>query len=171
MRVSGFVDRRRAVTYAWRVHAVLDVLEQLPGTGRADDIVACAEHVMARLDTAMSSVDDSNGYLDAVISRVQDLHHAACVAARPDPRRFGVRLVEFELKTDWEWFLDAPERYREVLGDEGLAAYRTRAVALAQRAFDAEPSARTYAELREATSGFHQTNATRARRLLSACGL
>jgi tetratricopeptide (TPR) repeat protein len=273
LRVSGFVDRRRAGTYAQWAHAVLDVLEQLLAAGRPDDVLVCAEHVMARLDTAMSRIDDSSGYLGAVVSRVQDLHHAACVAARPDPRRLGGRLVEFELKTNWEWFLDAPERYREVLGEEGLASYRTRlerewqtlpqlhpeqertfprsfdgrratitflreslaraegsvdelvsvlardlsspfhfckiadvleqagrerealawlergisafppagdaqlrsravraylrdgqmqdAVALAQRAFDAEPSARTYAELREATSGFHQTDALR----------
>jgi tetratricopeptide (TPR) repeat protein len=30
------------------------------------------------------------------------------------------------LKGDWEWFLDAPERYADVLGEEGLAAYRDR---------------------------------------------
>lgn len=48
------------------------------------------------------------------------------MAARPDPRRLGARLVEFELKTDWEWFLEAPGRYRDVLGEDGLAAYRAR---------------------------------------------
>ncbi len=37
-----------------------------------------------------------------------------------------MRLVEIALKSDWEWFLDAPERYADVLGEEGLAAYRDR---------------------------------------------
>ena len=30
------------------------------------------------------------------------------------------------LKSDWEWFLDAPERYADVLGEGGLATYRER---------------------------------------------
>lgn len=126
LRVSGHLDRRHAGGYARRADAVLDLLEQLLMAGRAADVVVCAEHVMARLDTALSRIDDSNGYLGSVVSRLQDLHHSACVAAPPDPRRLGVRLVEFELKSDWEWFLRAAERYRDVLGEDGLAAYRGR---------------------------------------------
>jgi len=126
LRVSGYLDRRQAGTYARRADSVLDLLEQLLRAGRAADVVVCAEHVMARLDTALNRIDDSNGYLGSVVSRLQDLHHAACIAARPDARRLGVRLVEFELKSDWEWFLQAPERYRDVLGEDGLAAYRAR---------------------------------------------
>src|SRR5205823_3857806 len=48
------------------------------------------------------------------------------------------------------------------------------AVELARRAFDAEPSARTYAELRAATSGFRDAQATREAaldRLRSAAGV
>lgn len=126
LRVSGYLDRRRAGGYARQADSVLDLLEQLLRAGRAADMVVCAEHVMARLDTALSRIDDSNGYLGSVVSRLQELHHAACVAAQPDSRRLGVRLFEFELKSDWEWFLDAPERYRDVLGEDGLAAYRAR---------------------------------------------
>lgn len=126
LRVSGYLDRSYAAGYARRADAVLDLLEQLLKAGRAADVVVCAEHVMARLDTALNRIDDSNGYLGSVSSRLQGLHHAACVAAQPDPRRLGVRLVEFELKSDWEWFLDAPERYRDVLGEDGLAAYGAR---------------------------------------------
>jgi tetratricopeptide (TPR) repeat protein len=126
LRVSGFVDWRGAGRYADRVDAVLDVLQSLLAGGRADDVVTLTEHLMARLDTAMGKIDDSGGYLHGVISRVEDLHHAACAAAFPEPRRLAVRLVETALKSDWEWFLDAPERYADVLGEEGLAAYRDR---------------------------------------------
>jgi len=67
---------------------VLDLLAQLLSADRAADVVVLAEHVMARLDTAVNRVDDSCGYLGSVVARLQDLHHAACLAARPDPRRW-----------------------------------------------------------------------------------
>jgi uncharacterized Zn finger protein len=126
LRVSGYVGWRGAAEYANRVDGLVDLLEQLLAAGRADDVVVLAEHMMARLDTAMNRIDDSGGYLGSVVPRLQDVHHAACLAGHPDPRRLGVRLVELELKSQWEWFLDAAERYRDVLGEEGLAAYRAR---------------------------------------------
>jgi uncharacterized Zn finger protein len=126
IRISGFVDWRGAAAYAQRVHGLLDVLEALTATGRAAEVVVLAEHVMARLDTALGRIDDSSGHMGGVLDRVSDLHLAACVAARPEPKRLAVRLVEFALKSDWEWFLDAPQRYGNVLGEEGLAAYRAR---------------------------------------------
>jgi uncharacterized Zn finger protein len=126
MRISGFVDWRGAAGYAQRVHGLLDVLEALIAAGRTADVVVLAEHVMARLDTALGRIDDSNGHMGGVLDRVADIHLAACLAARPEPKRLAVRLVEFALKSDWEWFLDAPQRYADVLGEEGSAAYRAR---------------------------------------------
>jgi uncharacterized Zn finger protein len=126
MRVSGFVDWRGAADYAQRVLGLLDILEGLLSAGHAAEVVALAEHMVARLDTAMGRIDDSGGHLGDVTTRLADIHHRASVAAGPDPRRLGVRLVELALKSDWEWFLDAPQRYADVLGEEGLAAYRAR---------------------------------------------
>jgi uncharacterized Zn finger protein len=126
IRISDFVDWRSAAGYAQRVHGLLDVLEALIAAGRAADVVVLAEHVMARLDTALGRIDDSSGHMGDVLGRVSDLHLAACDAARPEPRRLAVRLVELALKSDWEWFLDAPQRYADVLGEEGVAAYRAR---------------------------------------------
>jgi tetratricopeptide (TPR) repeat protein len=105
---------------------LLDVLDALIAAGRAADVVVLAEHVMARLDTALGRIDDSNGHMGEVLGRVSDLHLAACDVARPEPKRLAVRLLELALKSDWEWFLDAPQRYADVLGEEGLAAYRAR---------------------------------------------
>lgn len=124
--MSGYIDWRGARHYAERAHAVLDVLDSLVDGGLAAEVVLLAEHAMKRLDTAMGRIDDSSGYLGSVLERVADIHYDACVAARPDPRKLAVRLVELPLKSDWEWFLDAPERYAEVLGADGLDAYRAR---------------------------------------------
>jgi uncharacterized Zn finger protein len=126
MRVSGFIDWRGAADYAGRVLRLLDVLEALLAAGLAAEVVGLAEHMVARLETAMRRIDDSGGHLGEVIDCLADVHHDACVAAQPEPKRLAARLVDLTLKSDWEWFLDAPQRYADVLGEQGLAAYRSR---------------------------------------------
>lgn len=126
LRVSGFIDWRGSRSYAERVDGVLDLLEHLIAGGCAAEVVVLAEHVIARLDTALGRIDDSGGWLGPVADRAQALHLAACTAVRPDPRKLAVRLADLALKSDWDWFLEAPERYAEVLGSEGLDAYGRR---------------------------------------------
>lgn len=135
LRIAGYVDWRGAAGYAERVHGLLDMLEALVAAGRAADVVVLAEHAMARLDTALGRIDDSNGDMAEVLERLADIHFTACIAARPDPKRLGVRLVEIALKGNREWFLDGPERYGAVLGEDGIAAYRVRL----EREWDALP--------------------------------
>ena len=47
-------------------------------------------------------------------------------AGRPGPIRFALakRLFDWELRSDWELFAGAAARYADVLGEDGLAAYR-----------------------------------------------
>ncbi|GIU94960.1 MAG: hypothetical protein KatS3mg012_1417 [Gaiellaceae bacterium] len=83
---------------------------------------------MKRIDTADRAIDDSGGYVATVADRLKALHHDACLAARPDARALGARLGEWALTddSDRKWFLHARMRYADVLGDEGLAAFRER---------------------------------------------
>ena len=123
---SRFMDWRASRSYARRVDATLDVLQALLDGGRAAAVVLLAEHVMKRLDTALGKIDDSGGFVADPVERLKRIHHEACLLARPEPRKLAGRLLETALKSDWEWFLDAPTRYADVLGDEGLAVYRGR---------------------------------------------
>ena len=121
-------DRRYARRYANEVDEALDVLAALLDAGRAREVIDLAEHCMKRLDTAARNVDDSDGYLRVEVDRLKELHHAACVGAAPDSRKLAVRLADWALASDsdWEWFLDAPVRYADVLGEDGLDAFRKR---------------------------------------------
>lgn len=122
-----FLPPRATRAYAREVGAAIDMVAGLLDAGLAAEAVVLCEHLMKRLDTALGRVDDSGGYLAAPFERLKELHHAACVAARPDVRALGRRLVERGLAGgDAEWFLDAATRYADVLGDEGLDAYRDR---------------------------------------------
>lgn len=122
-----FLAPRATRAYAKEVGAAIDMVAGLLDAGLASEVVALCEHLMKRLDTALGRVDDSGGHLAAPIERLKQLHHEACVVGRPDPRTLGRRLVERGLDGgDAEWFLDAATRYADVLGDEGLDAYRNR---------------------------------------------
>ena len=112
--------------YAEEAMVALDVLEGLLAAGQAGSVIPLAEHAIKRLDAAMSRIDDSGGFIGEPVLRLQEIHHRACAAAPPDPRKLAVRLIELELALDWEWFLDAPERYADVLGEAGLRAFRLR---------------------------------------------
>jgi uncharacterized Zn finger protein len=59
-----------------------------------------------------------------ILERLQELHHAACAKAKPDPEALAKRLFEWELRTDWDTFYGAVEKYSRVLGEKGLAMYR-----------------------------------------------
>lgn len=122
---ASWYDRRHAREYAHRIEEVNDLLASLLDGGQADAVVELAEHCMKRLDTAFQRIDDSGGYRLAPLERLKEIHHAACVAAELAPRRLGRRLAELALRSDsdLEWFLDAPGRYADVLGDEGLDAF------------------------------------------------
>ena len=129
LRVSDrSYDRRYARRYAAEADAALDVLASLLDAGHGVAVVELAEHCMKRLDTAIRSIDDSGGYVRAPVDRLKAIHHGACLVAELDERKLGSRLADWALaeESDWEWFLDAPTRYADVLGDEGLSVFRAR---------------------------------------------
>jgi tetratricopeptide (TPR) repeat protein len=140
-------DWRYARRYAVQADAALDVPASLLDGGHAAAVVELAEHCMKRLDTAGRSIDDSGGYLAGPIDRLKSLHHDACLLAERDPRELGTRLADWALsdESNWEWFLDAPTRYADVLGEDGLAAFSARIEPLWQ-ALPPRPPARDRAD-------------------------
>lgn len=136
-------DWRYARRYAGEVDDALDLLAALLDAGRASEVVELAEHCMKRLDTAARNIDDSGGYVGVEVDRLKGIHHAACLSATTDPKKLALRLADWALadRSDWEWFLDAPTRYADVFGDEGLEVFRERIEPEWQR-LPARPAAR-----------------------------
>ncbi len=58
-----------------------------------------------------------------------ELHHQLCQACRPDPLELAARLATLVGNADGDTFLDAPERYADILGTEGVAEFRALAAA------------------------------------------
>ena len=126
MDIGGFVEYGAAYDYAQGIDNVIDSLDELLREGYAVEVIELAEHALAGAEGGLESVDDSDGYMGGVIERLQRLHLAACTKARPDPRELATRLVEWELRTEWDVFYGASATYAGVLGVKGLAVYRER---------------------------------------------
>lgn len=121
----GFVPYRQVDDYARGIEEAVDSVEELLKNGHAVEVIELTEHALAAVEDAIGSVDDSDGQMGGILERLQEIHHAACKKARPDSNALAKRLFEWELRTDWDTFFGAAERYADVLGEKGLAVYRT----------------------------------------------
>lgn len=62
--------------------------------------------------------------MTCMLERLGELHHKACLAARPDPAELAERLFKCELSAGFDVFYDSLRRYAKVLGKEGAARYK-----------------------------------------------
>ena len=122
-RTNGFVDYRSAYDYTRRIHQVTESIAALLNDGHAPAVIELAEYALAQLESAISDMDDSDGYMSDILPELHDLHHRACLEARPEPRALARRLFEWEMKSDWDIFSGAADTYADVFGAEGLAEY------------------------------------------------
>jgi len=123
-RTHGFVDYRESPDFARGIHAVIDSIAGLLAQDRADEAIELSEHALRRVERALGQMDDSDGYMRPILNDLQALHHAACVAARPNAVRLARQLFEWEVGGDWDVFHGAVRTYADVLGAAGIAEYR-----------------------------------------------
>ena len=127
---SVFGDSRHFIPYAeahgWAqdIFDVLAALDDLVSAGQAAAVVALAEHAHRRSDKAVQYIDDSDGWLTEISGRIGELHLAACREACPDPVELAERLAELELTSELDTFHRAAATYADLLGPDGIAAYR-----------------------------------------------
>jgi hypothetical protein len=102
--LGEFVEYGAARDYAEGIDEVIDSIEELLKEGHAPGVVELTEHALVAVEDAMGSVDDSDGRMGGIVERLQELHHAACKRAKPDPETLARRLFEWELRTPWDTF-------------------------------------------------------------------
>jgi uncharacterized Zn finger protein len=123
-RTNGFVDYYAAPDYARRVQQVVDSIAALLDDGHPAAVIQLTEYMLAKLENAIGHMDDSDGYMGGILPELHDLHHRACLKAKPDPVTLAQRLFEWEIRSDWEIFYGSAGNYADVFGAEGLAEYR-----------------------------------------------
>jgi uncharacterized Zn finger protein len=123
-RTGDYVDYYSARSYARGIHRVTESITALLEDGHAREVIELTEYALSQIEESLGYIDDSNGNIGEVISELQELHHRACLKAKPDAVLLARRLFEREMQSEWEFFGGAAETYVDVLGQKGLAEYR-----------------------------------------------
>lgn len=108
-----------------------------------EECVRLAEYFLSGIEKKIHSLDDSAGYMRPIIERIEELHHAACVAARPEPKALARRLFDRSLHSEWDVFHGVVRTHADVMGREGLAEYRRLAQAEWAKVPRKEPGAKS----------------------------
>ena len=119
----GFVEYGEAGGWAAGVDEALDALEALDAK-RDRLVLKLAEHAIDRIETAIESIDDSNGQCGDLLERARDIHIRAALSVRPDPIALARDLFERETGDGYGTFDGAAWLYADALGEIGLAEYR-----------------------------------------------
>jgi tetratricopeptide (TPR) repeat protein len=135
-RTRGFVDYRRAPGWAADVDAALDMLSEIASGPRAALVVELADYAIDRIERAIGSIDDSDGYCSALLAHAQRIHLDACRAAGADPVALAGDLFVRETAGEYDTFYAAAAHYEDVLGEDGLSEYRR----LAEEAWEKLPT-------------------------------
>jgi uncharacterized Zn finger protein len=120
---GDFVDYHSMRQYSDDLHETINNLHDLLEEKHAAELMELSEHFLTRLEIQMDMVDDSDGYMSDLFSNIEELHHDACVLAKPDPEQLARKLFAWEVRSDWEVFYGASEHYADVLGKKGLKVY------------------------------------------------
>ena len=119
----GYVEYGQAGGWAGGVDEALDALEALDAK-RDGLVLRLAERAIDRIETAIESIDDSDGECGHLLERARDIHIRAALSARPDPIALARDLFERETGDGYGTFDGAAWLYADVLGEAGLAEYR-----------------------------------------------
>lgn len=104
------------------VHRVIDCIEELVEHAPSEKAIELAE----QLHGILVRVGNLPRVREQTLQeRLEALHLRACNLSRPDPLALADRLLSLELGARHEGFQGAAALYADVLGEEGLAQYRS----------------------------------------------
>ena len=122
---AEFISWREAASYARGIEDAVDAIEGLLKAGKPGAVIKLAEYALKAVEAQLDSIDDSDGEIRPILDRLQDIHLRACRRARPDGKALAQRLFTWELHSEWDVFDNAASTYADVLGSEGMSAYRS----------------------------------------------
>jgi hypothetical protein len=117
--------------YADGIDSVLGSIQELQ-EDHPQAVIELCKYAIPMIENALNVVDDSNGEVGDILVEFQALHYEACDRVRPDPIALAEQLFQGEMESDFGSFDNAVETYAVILGEQGLAHYRTLAESMWQ---------------------------------------
>ncbi len=121
--------------YFARLDAVLSSLEAVMSDLPANKALALTDYVIARVDRALDTIDDSGGFRFDALERLASWHDRALSAAAFSATDLAAYLFSLFMQPESEFYPSIPEEYEDMLGEEGMQAF----IAKVQLAWDALP--------------------------------
>jgi uncharacterized Zn finger protein len=123
-RIHGFLDWGETGAFAEGLDQVAEAMATLLTPKGAPMLMDLTEHAIGRVAESLADIDDSNGEVGGILSRLANLHLQACRLAKPDPRVLAERLFRMEISPHNDYGDIKAMAYRDLLGEEGLRRYR-----------------------------------------------
>lgn len=121
---ADYVDYEAMPDYTQGVEEAIRPLGELLRGGHAAAVVELAELALVELDKANDMIDGGDGSLNAAYDDLQHYHLEACRQAQLPPEKLAARLLEYEIEGGLGVFNNTAAAYAEVLGENGLRAWR-----------------------------------------------
>lgn len=121
---GDFVSYYEAADWAAGVNDMIEAVADLGKAGHHEAVAELAAYAHQRADRAMARMDDSDGWLSGISDQLSELHLQACRVGKPDPIALAKQLAKLELTSELDGFHRCAAAYAEILGAEGLAAFR-----------------------------------------------
>lgn len=95
---------------------LVENLREMLDEGHAGDALTLTEYALDRFARASEYMDDSSGLIGDMFHELLELHHDACVVAKPDPEQLARQLFEWEIKKYSSFIYQPYQSYADVLG-------------------------------------------------------
>jgi len=111
-------------TWMSAVSTGIDMLEETIPPELSSELVLLCEDALEQVVATMTELGGLTEDADDLLRRIEELHYQACLEAKPDPEALAGRLFDWEMRSVYDVFFDAPQRYAPVLGEKGLLRFR-----------------------------------------------
>ncbi len=129
LRTRRFLGYRESVEWARAARPVVTELEEAVRAAPSLELVELLERGIAHVvKVIQTKADDSSGVVGDLARDLLNLHAAACDAGVADPVKLARWMIRFRF-VDQDFFEADPMRYRDALGEVGLAEFRSQLAA------------------------------------------
>lgn len=123
LRSRRFLAYREGLEWARAARPMVAELEAAARESPSAELVELLQRAIGHVVKTIMHADDSSGLIGDLARDLLDAHAVAADAGVADPAKLAAWMVRFRFK-DQDFFEPDPVRYREALGERGVAAYR-----------------------------------------------